>query len=65
MANTDVLIKEIETLPPSFIDEVYNFVLYLKHKAIRLKIEDITLASEYVLSKDWHLPEEDDTWENL
>ena len=65
MADTDILIKEIETLPPSVIDEVYDFVLYLKHKAIRLKVEDITLASEYVLSKDWLLPEEDAAWENL
>ncbi|MCL2059989.1 MAG: DUF2281 domain-containing protein [Oscillospiraceae bacterium] len=65
MASIDTIIKEIETLPPSIIEEVYDFIIYLKYKMTRCKINEITQVSEYVLSKEWLLPEEDSAWENL
>ena len=63
MADRNALIKEIETLPPHFIDEVFMFVGYLKMKIT--KNNDITIASESALAKDWLLPEEDAAWANL
>ena len=63
MADKNTLIKEIETLPPHFIDEVFTFIGYLKTKIV--KNNDISLASESALAKDWLLPEEDAAWANL
>ena len=63
MADKKLLCDEIETLPPHAIDEIYTFIGYLK---VKMSISnDITLASESALAKDWLLPEEDAAWENL
>jgi hypothetical protein len=63
MSNKQSLIKEIESLPLSVVDEVYQYVSFLKFKT-KLPA-DITLASEQSLAKDWMLPEEDVAWANL
>ena len=63
MTDKKVLFNEIETLPPQAIDEIYTFIGYLK---VKMGINnDITLASEPALAKDWLLPEEDAAWANL
>jgi len=63
MTDKKALLSEIETLPPQAIDEIYSFIGYLK---IKMGINnDITLASESALAKDWLLPEEDSAWANL
>ena len=63
MTDRNTLIKEIETLPAQYINDVYTFIGYLKLKAA--KTDDITAASEFALAKDWLLPEEDLAWGNL
>ena len=63
MTDKKNLIREIETLPPHIIDEVFTYIGYLKTKVI--KDNDITLASEPALAKDWLLPEEDAAWAHL
>lgn len=63
MSNKLALIEEIENLPQNIIDEVYHYVTYLKQ--FKLGPDDIMLASEQSLAKDWLLPEEDTAWENL
>jgi len=66
MTDKQVLIKEIETLPPQIVGEVLNFVSFLKiKKAQEADANDIHLASENSLSADWLLPEEDIAWANL
>ena len=63
MTDKNLLYNEIETLPPQAIDEIYTFIGYLK---VKMSItNDITLASEFSLAKDWLLPEEDIAWANL
>ena len=57
------LIQEIESLPPHIVNEVIIFIGYLKMRT--KQAEDITLASEHVLAKDWLLPEEDAAWAGL
>jgi hypothetical protein len=52
MSQTELLIKEIESLPQRYLGEVINFVGYLKHKAAQT--EDICpLCAEYD-----HIPNE-------
>ena len=66
MTNKQVLIREIETLPPHIIDEVYDYVNFLKEWKMKTKkVSDITLASEKSLAKDWLRQEEDSAWGNL
>ena len=65
MTNKQVLIKEIEMLPSDFIDEVYRYISFLKLLIERMDPDEITLASERALAKDWLLPEEDKAWANL
>jgi len=64
MSKKELLIDEIKQVPESFVDEVLDFVQFLKTKIIREKI-DPAIASEYSLKKDWLKPEEDEAWQNL
>ena len=58
------LVSEIETLPPDNIQEVLNFVGYLKHKK-NLTTSETMLLSEKSLDMDWDTPEEDKAWADL
>jgi len=60
----ELLIKEIDQVPEPLLDEVLDFVQFLKTKIVKKKL-DITIASESSLKKDWLRPEEDEAWQNL
>ena len=46
MTNKQVLIRKIETLPSHIIDEVYDYVNFLKEWKMKTKkVSDITLTS--------------------
>jgi len=64
MSKKEILIQEIEQVPETYLDEVLDFVHFLKSKIIREKL-DTAIASESSLRKDWLLPEEDEAWQNL
>ena len=64
MLSRQSLIKEIETLSPGFVEEVSRYVSYLKQMNAK-KTDELILASEQSLAKDWLLPEEDAAWGNL
>jgi hypothetical protein len=49
-------------------DLLFFFICLIEYKKYRksnFKIDDITLASEKSLTKDWLKPEEDEVWEDL
>lgn len=58
------LIKEIEQIPEPLLDELHDFVSYLKAR-IREERMEIALASESSLKKDWLSAEEDVAWRDL
>ena len=64
MSKKDILLKEIEQVPEPYLDEVLDFIRFLKTKNTKEKIP-ITIASETSLAKDWLKPEEDEAWQNL
>ena len=64
MGKKELLINEIEKVPEPFLDEVLDFVQFLKSKIIKERL-DITIASESSLRKDWLMPDEDEAWQNL
>jgi hypothetical protein len=64
MIKREALIHEIEQVPEPFLDEVWDFVNFLKTKITKEKI-DTAIASESALKKDWLRSEEDKAWQNL
>lgn len=64
MIKREALIHEIEQVPEPFLDEVMDFIHFLKSKITKERIET-TIASESSLKKDWLRPEEDEAWQNL
>lgn len=64
MSKKELLIHEIEQVPDFLLDEVMDFVHFLKTKAITEKL-DTAIASESSLKKDWLKIEEDKAWQNL
>jgi phosphoserine aminotransferase len=64
MTNKDALIKEIESLSPSCLDEVVDFVEYIKQKQLK-NTPATMLLSEASLALEWDTPEEDAAWKDL
>lgn len=58
------LIKELGNIPEPLLNEVYDFVTYLKSRAVREYMET-TFASESSLKRDWLKPKEDKAWQSL
>lgn len=64
MTKKELLINEIDHIPENLIDEVIDFVQFLKAKKIKENLE-VTIASESSLSKDWLSEEEEKAWQSL
>ncbi|MEW6457117.1 MAG: DUF2281 domain-containing protein [Acidobacteriota bacterium] len=64
MSKKELFLSEIEQVPESFLDEVLDFIHFLKTKRIKERI-DTAIASESSLKKDWMRPEEDEAWQDL
>jgi hypothetical protein len=63
MNKRELLLSEIQHVPEPFLDELLDFVLFLKAK--KAKKMDTAIASESSLARDWLKPEEDEAWHNL
>ena len=64
MSTKELLLSEIEEVPEPFLNEVLNFVHFLKARIIRERL-GTAIASESSLKKDWLKPEEDEAWQSL
>ena len=64
MTNRAALQKEIETLPPAILDDVIDFVAWIKQRKLS-QVPETMLLCQTVLSKDWDTPEEDEAWASL
>jgi len=60
----ETLIREVENLPTAFLQEVLDFVQFLKVKATQEHLET-ALLSESALRKGWLRPEENEAWQGL
>ena len=56
--------EEIATLPEAYIEEILDFIRFLKEKLMKDKIA-ASVLSESSLDKDWLSPEEDEAWRHL
>ena len=64
ISKIDQIIKELNQFSEKLLDEIFDYVKYLKGKLIKKNMETAIL-SESSLKKDWSLPEEDEAWQNL
>lgn len=64
MNRKETLIRELENLSAAFLQEVLDFIQFLKVKATQEHLETVFL-SESALRKDWLRPEEDEAWQSL
>ncbi|MEA5560574.1 MAG: hypothetical protein RSE13_25400 [Planktothrix sp. GU0601_MAG3] len=64
MNTKELLIKEVENSPDFILQEVWDFLQFLKTKYQQEQLE-ISILSESSLQKDWLQPEEDEAWQNL
>jgi hypothetical protein len=64
MNKKELIAKEIEQVPEALLEEVLEFVRFLKTKRTHETLE-ISLLSESSLKKDWLKPEEDEAWQDL
>jgi hypothetical protein len=64
MPSRSVLIKEVETVPEPLLDEVMDFIQFVKAKSMREGIYT-AIASESSLKKEWLCAEEDNAWDDL
>ena len=64
VAKKELILREMEHVPDSLIDEILDFIQFLKSKALKEKLET-AVASESSLKKDWLREEEDKAWQDL
>lgn len=64
MNKIDELIEEVREMPEPAIEEVLDFVRFLKVKQASEQRET-ALLSEQALAKEWLRPEEDEAWQHL
>ena len=64
MTKRESLLREIDGVPDSVLDEVTDFVHFLKARIVRDGMAT-SVASESSLKKDWLRPEEDEAWQDL
>ncbi len=56
--------SEIEQIPEPFLEEVLDFVRFLKAKIAKERL-GTAIASESSLKKDWLKAQEDEAWRSL
>jgi len=64
MTKKETLINEIDKIPEPLLDELLDFINFLKTKVLKEKY-DTMIVSEPLLKKDWLSPEEDAAWKDL
>lgn len=64
MTKKETLINEIDKMPEPLLDELLDFINFLKTRKLKEKY-DTLIVSEPVLKRDWLSPEEDEAWQDL
>ncbi|HEY9651009.1 MAG TPA: hypothetical protein V6C95_10130 [Coleofasciculaceae cyanobacterium] len=60
----ELIIEEIEQAPEFLLEEVLDFLQFLKAKHLQKKLE-VSILSESSLQKDWLNSEEEEAWQDL
>ena len=66
MLDTRQIVKsEIDDLPENCLEEVFDFIKFLKEKSRLASSAELLNASESSLMKDWLKREEEEAWKHL
>lgn len=65
MNSKEQIVQQIETIPEPLLNEVLNFIQFLKYKHLSQESLETALLSESALQEDWLNPEEDEAWQDL
>ena len=65
MNSKEQINQQIEPIPESLLNEVLDFIQFLKHKHLSQEKLETALLSESSLQKDWLTLEEDNAWQHL
>ena len=60
----DLIQKEIEVFPEPYLEEILDYVHFLKAKASKERMKT-AIWNEQVLAEEWLRPEEDEAWKDL
>jgi len=63
-ANKNLLLELIEEIPESQLEEVIDFILFLKHKQDKKLLSDLVSASESSIDF-WNNDIDDEVWNNV
>jgi len=64
MISKQTILEDLQGIPDSLLEEVRDFVRFLKERA-RKERSETALLSEPSLARDWLRPEEDEAWQDL
>lgn len=64
MTKIDELLEEVREMPEPALEEVLDFVRFLKAMQAS-ELNETALLTEPALAKDWLRPEEDEAWQHL
>jgi hypothetical protein len=64
MDTKESIYREIELIPENYLEEVLDFIHFIKRKASTERME-AAILSESALAKDWLSPEENEAWDDL
>ncbi len=64
MTKRESVLRELDRVPDSVLDEVEDFIRFLQMRVARDAMAT-AVASESSLKKDWLRPEEDEAWQDL
>lgn len=59
------IIQQLEYIPEPLLNEILEFIQFLKSKHLSQEKLETALLSESSLQKDWLTPEEDEAWQHL
>jgi len=59
------LLQEIQQTPDFLLNEVLDFLLFIKTKDLQQEQLEISVLSEASLAEDWLTQEEDEAWQHL
>jgi len=64
MINKKMIYKEIDDIPNHLLEEIFDFIRFIKTKAM-LEKHETAVISESSLAKDWLSQEEEMAWKDL
>ena len=64
MSKKELIAHELDAIPESLLDEVLDFVRFLRAKN-EFRVPETALLSEASLAAEWLTPDEDHAWQNL